>query len=86
MKTIINLAACAAFTLSSIATAAPVNINSASAEQIAEALNGIGMSKARAIVDYREAYGAFQSADEIVFVRGIGDATYQDNKDDILVK
>ena len=86
MKTIVNLAACAAFTLSSLAVAAPVNINSASAEQIAEALNGIGMSKAQAIVDYREAYGSFQSADEIVFVRGIGDATYQDNKDDILVE
>ena len=86
MKTTINLAAFAAITLSSIASAAPVNINSASAEEIADALNGIGMSKAQAIVEYREAYGLFESADEIVFVRGIGDATYQDNKDDILVK
>ena len=86
MKTIVKLAACAAITLSSIATAAPVNINSASAEEIADALNGIGMSKAQAIVEYREAYGLFESADEIVFVRGIGDATYQDNKDDILVE
>ena len=86
MKTIINLAALAALTLSSIAVAAPVNINSASAEQIADALTGIGLSKAQAIVDYREAYGLFNSADEIVFVRGIGDSTYQNNKDDILVK
>ena len=86
MKTTINLAAFAAITLSSIASAAPVNINSASAEEIADALNGIGMSKAQAIVEYRDAYGLFESADEIVFVRGIGDATYQDNKDDILVK
>ena len=86
MKTITTMAAAAAFVISSIASAAPVNINSASAEQIAEALTGIGMSKAQAIVDYREAYGLFSSADEIVFVRGIGDATYQDNKDDILVK
>lgn len=86
MKTIINIAACAALTLSSIVSAAPVNINSASAEEIAEALSGVGMSKAQAIVEYREAYGLFGSADEIVFVRGIGDATYQDNKDDILVK
>ena len=84
--TIINIAALAALTLSSIAVAAPVNINSASAEQIAEALNGIGMSKAQAIVDYRAAYGLFSSADEIVFVRGIGDSTYLNNKDDILVK
>ena len=86
MKTIINLVAVAALTLSSIATAAPVNINSASAEQIAEALRGIGMSKAQAIVDYRTAYGLFSSAEEIVFVRGIGDSTYEMNRDDILVK
>ena len=86
MRTIINIAAFAALTLSSIATAAPVNINSASAEQIAEALSGIGMSKAQAIVDYREAYGRFSSADEIVFVRGIGDSTYDTNKEDILVE
>jgi competence protein ComEA len=86
MKTIINIAALAALTLSSIATAAPVNINSASAEQIAEALRGIGMSKAQAIVDYRETYGLFGNAEEIVFVRGIGDSTYEMNKEDILVK
>ena len=69
-----------------IASATPVNINSATAEQIAEALSGIGISKAQAIVNYREAYGLFNSADEIVFVRGIGGSTFESNKDDILVK
>ena len=86
MKTITTLAALAALTLSSITSAAPVNINTASATQIAEALNGIGLTKAQAIVDYREAYGLFSRADEIVFVRGIGDSTYENNKVDILVK
>ena len=86
MNIITSMAACAALTLSHIVSAAPVNINSASAEQIAEALTGIGMSKAQAIVDYRETYGSFSSADEIVFVRGIGESTYQNNKDDILVE
>jgi competence protein ComEA len=85
MKTIKSIAALAAFVVSSITMAAPVNINTASAEQIAEALNGIGLSKAQAIVDYREAYGLFNQADEIVYVRGIGEATYLKNKDDILV-
>jgi competence protein ComEA len=66
--------------------ATPVNINTASATQIAEALNGIGLSKAQAIVDYRESYGLFTAADEIVFVRGIGDSTFENNKGDILVK
>ena len=86
MKTFTTIAALAAFVVSSIAAAAPVNINTASASQIAEALNGIGLSKAQAIVDYREAYGLFSRADEIVFVRGIGDSTYENNKSDILVK
>ena len=86
MKTITSIAALAAFVVSSIVSAAPVNINTASASQIADALNGIGLSKAQAIVDYREAYGLFSRADEIVFVRGIGDSTYENNKDDILVK
>jgi len=86
MKTITTMAALAAFVISSIAAAAPVNINTASATQIAEALSGIGLSKAQAIVDYREAYGLFSRADEIVFVRGIGDSTYEKNKEDILVK
>ena len=90
MKTITTIAALAALAVSSIvssiAMAAPVNINTASADQIAEALNGIGLSKAQAIVDYRESYGLFTAADEIVFVRGIGDSTFENNKGDILVK
>ena len=86
MKTFTTMAALAAIVVSSIAAAAPVNINTASASQIAEALNGIGLSKAQAIVDYREAYGLFSRADEIVFVRGIGESTYENNKSDILVK
>lgn len=86
MKTMLSLAASAALFCSSIALAAPVNINTASASEIAEALNGVGINKAQAIVEYREAYGEFSRADEIVFVRGIGDATYERNKDDILVK
>ena len=86
MKTMTTLAALAAFFASSITLAAPVNINTASAEEMAAALNGIGLSKAQAIVAYRQAYGSFGQADEIVFVRGIGESTYLRNKDDILVE
>ena len=90
MKTFTTMAAIAALVVSSVTTpiamAAPVNINTASATEIADALNGIGLSKAQAIVDYREAYGPFNRADEIVFVRGIGGSTLENNKSDILVK
>ncbi len=86
MKTITLLATLAAFAVSSISSAAPVNINTATASEIAEALNGIGMSKAQAIVDYRATNGLFSNADQIVYVRGIGESTYEKNKTDILVK
>ena len=66
--------------------AAPVNINQASADEIASALTGVGASKANAIVEYRNQYGQFKQAGEIVQVRGIGSSIYEQNKSDILVK
>ncbi len=86
MKAITTLAAIAALTFSSFSFASPVNINSADAEQIADALNGIGMVRAQAIVDYRTSNGSFTSADQIVLVRGVGEKTYQKIKVDILLK
>ncbi len=59
----------------------PVNVNSASAEELAEALDGIGMSKAQAIVAYRQANGGFRHPDELVNVKGIGLATVDRNRD-----
>ena len=38
----------------------PVNVNTASAEEIAEGLDGVGLRKAEAIIDYREQNGPFQ--------------------------
>ena len=86
MKAITTLAAIVALTFSSFTFASPVNINSADAEQIAEALSGIGLVKAQAIVDYRTSNGLFSSPDQIIMVRGIGDSTFEKNKVDILIK
>ena len=67
-----------------LATAAwaaePVNINSASAEEISQSLKGVGLSKAQAIVAYREANGSFLHADELVNVKGIGIRTVDQNR------
>ncbi|MCI8497292.1 MAG: ComEA family DNA-binding protein [Clostridiales bacterium] len=52
-----------------------VNINTASAAQLAAALPGIGEVKAQAIVNYRNANGPFRSVDELINVKGIGEAT-----------
>ena len=83
---ILSLATAAALLLSSSVFAAPVNINKASASEIAEALNGIGESKAQAIVAYRQQHGQFKKASDIVQVKGIGQAIFEKNKSDILVK
>ncbi len=65
--------------------ATPVDINSANAEAIAAALNGIGLKKAQAIVAEREKNGAFKSAEDLDRVKGIGAKTIQKNKTDILI-
>jgi len=65
--------------------AEPVNVNTASAEQISENLKGIGPSKAQSIVAYREANGSFQHVDELVNVKGIGIRTIDQNRDLILL-
>jgi competence protein ComEA len=66
--------------------ATPININKASASEIAAALTGVGQSKAEAIVAFRSQNGAFQNASDIVQVKGIGNAIYEKNKNDILLK
>jgi len=86
MKNMTILAALAAFAFSSLTFASPVNINTATASEISEALNGIGMVKAQAIVDFRTTNGLFSSADQITMVSGIGDSTYEKIKADILLK
>ena len=68
-----------------LAFAAPVNVNTADAETISKALKGIGMSKAEAIVEYREKHGPFKNADELSLVKGIGERTVEQIRDDILV-
>jgi competence protein ComEA len=83
----ILLALVLVFGLSSAALAAePVDVNTASAEQLAEALNGVGEAKAEAIVAYREANGPFKHIDELINVRGIGMATVDKNRDTIRVE
>ncbi|QMU61432.1 MAG: helix-hairpin-helix domain-containing protein [Gammaproteobacteria bacterium] len=70
----------------SVVYAEPVNINVASAVELAENLKGVGPKKAMAIIEYREANGPFYAAEELANVKGIGPKTLEKNKEDILVR
>lgn len=62
-----------------------VNINTAEADEIAQTLTNIGPAKAQAIVDYREANGAFRSLEQLAMVKGIGLVTIEKNRDRIVL-
>ena len=65
--------------------AGPVNVNTADAETISRELKGIGQAKAQAIVDFREANGAFTAPEELLQVKGIGTRVLADNQGDIII-
>lgn len=61
-----------------------VNINTASLSELTS-LNGIGESRAQAIISYREENGAFRDKEEIKNVSGIKDGLFNKIKDRITV-
>jgi competence protein ComEA len=64
------------------ASAGPVvDVNTATAESLADAITGVGLDKAQAIVAYRSANGPFQSVDDLALVKGIGSKTIEKNRD-----
>lgn len=71
------------FALAGLAIAGPVNVNTADAETISAELKGVGLSKAMAIVEYREKHGPFQSVEDLTLVSGIGERTLERNRADI---
>ncbi|ASW43986.1 helix-hairpin-helix domain-containing protein [Clostridium isatidis] len=61
-----------------------ININTASLEELTK-INGIGETKAKSIIEYREKNGAFKSIEEIKNVKGIGEKTFEKLKDSITI-
>ncbi|MDC8803860.1 ComEA family DNA-binding protein [Halomonas pacifica] len=61
---------------------APINVNQADAEMLAE-LPGIGPSKAQAIIEDRETNGPFSAPDDLTRVSGIGPATVEAMRDQL---
>lgn len=85
MRILTTVAAIALLTLPALTFAGQVDINTADAETISTELNGIGLSKAKAIVEYRKKHGPFRSAEDLSLVKGIGERTVERNLSDIKV-
>lgn len=72
---------CALFLVGmSTAWAALVNINTADASALADAIAGVGPARAQAIVEYRTEYGPFQSIEDLMLVKGIGPSILGHNR------
>nr|EFX6076906.1 hypothetical protein [Shigella boydii] len=56
-----------------------VSINNATAEELARAMNGVGLKKAQAIVSYREEYGPFKTVEDLKQVPGMGNSLVERN-------
>jgi competence protein ComEA len=61
-----------------------ININHASLSQLTQ-LSQIGEVIGQRIIDYRVAHGLFQTIEQLMLVKGIGEKTFEKNKDLICV-
>ena len=82
-----QLIACAVLMVAGVVYAGePVNINTADAETLASAINGVGVKKARDIVAYRTQHGPFATVDDLAKVSGIGPHTVESSRENLTVK
>jgi competence protein ComEA len=62
-----------------------ININTASVKDL-QKLDGVGRGVAQRIVDYRDANGPFKRGEDLRKVEGVGAATFERNRERIIVK
>ena len=68
-----------------LAVAGPVDINHADAPTLAAELNGVGLSRAQAIVEYRQLNGDFTAQEQLLEVKGIGSQVLEANRQNIQI-
>lgn len=61
-----------------------IRVNSATEDELIK-LQGIGPSKAQAIIDYRDEHGPFQQAEDLLDVSGIGEKTLENIREQLIV-
>ena len=79
-----RLAGLAAAFVPMLGLAGPVNINTADAPTLARELDGIGLARAQAIIEYREKNGPFKTLDDVKKVPGL-DFKKIDSRRDFIV-
>lgn len=84
IKTVLLSLCCGLVALSCWASS-QVNINQASAKEIAQALKGVGLKKAEQIIQYRKAHGNFTDIKDLAKVKGISLKTVEKNKERIIL-
>jgi len=62
-----------------------INLNTATLGELTK-LKRIGPAYAQRIIDYREKYGPFEKIEDLMKVKGIGQKTFDANKDMITVE
>ena len=61
-----------------------VNLNTASQEELMT-LTGVGESKARQIIQYRQSHGTFQTIEDVMKIPGIKEGLFEKIKEDITI-
>jgi len=62
-----------------------ININTAAEEELMQ-LNGVGPKYAADIIAYRETFGPFKMPEDLMQVKGIGQKTFEKNREIIIVE
>lgn len=65
----------------SASVAAQVNLNTASAAELSQALIGVGLKRAEAIIALRTEIGRFTAVEQLLDVKGIGPKMIEKNHD-----
>jgi competence protein ComEA len=64
-------------------SAESININTADKETLMSVIKGVGETRAEAIIAYRKENGDFKSVDELINVKGIGQATVDKHREQL---
>ena len=72
--------------VSMVGVAGSVELNTASAAEIAKQLHGIGLAKAQKIIEYRQRFGPIDTPGGALGDQGIGEKTLEKNRSRMITR